>query len=176
MNAPYATNTGPKQKCREAFIAAVRENIPQPRNFFLLPSKDAHDAVLVHRNWPHARIVGVEKDTMIFDYIDRQHHNIYPFKMTVHQYVSAFRYIPQPPFDAAFIDYTGTASLTNVADVCDFTAYLAAPTFILGLTFVKNARGKMSSVEGVIRDTIWLEEEETYDLLPINTSTVSVIC
>jgi hypothetical protein len=170
MNAPYATRTGPKQECREAFIAAVRANIVQPRNFFLLPSQDAYDADLVHQHWPQARITGVEKDTAIFDHLDRQHPNIYPFKMTVHQYVSHFRHITQPPFDAAFIDYTGTASLTNVADVCEFTAHLAAPTFILGLTFIKNARSKMSSVEGMIRDTIWLEEEEVYGQKPLNTT------
>src|SRR3954470_6784486 len=113
MNAPYDTTTGRKQDCRVTFINAVREHIPNPLSFFTLTSENAHDARLIHEAWPQASIRGVEKKTDVFNHILNHHHIIDPYKGTVGEYVrdhaDMFRRGKYRYFDAAFIDYTGTA-------------------------------------------------------------------
>jgi hypothetical protein len=174
MTVPYDTTEGPKQECRVRFIQAVAEHIADPRHFFMLPSRNAHDAILVSQHWPHARIVGVEQDTAIFDYIDRTHRNINPFRGTVRDYIEfhreAFRTCRIKPFDAAFLDYTGQASRSNVADVCEFITHFTKQVSLVGLTFTKRARHEASSVEQMVRLATYLDEDETFGLSDWNTS------
>jgi hypothetical protein len=172
--APYDTDEGPKQECRQTFIEAIARHIPEPRNFLMLPSKHAHDAVLVSHRWPKARIIGVERDIAIFEHIDRTYPNIVPFRGTVGEYLAShidlFRAGRLSPFDASFLDYTGQASPANVADVCELAAHFTRPVSLIGLTFTKHPRHEAGSVESMVHTSAFLSEEETYGQANWNTS------
>jgi hypothetical protein len=168
MSAPFDTANGEKQACREAFVRAVHEHIPRPADFFLLPSENAHDAVLIWEHWPNARIVGVEKDAYIFDRIRTEHRRLNIHNSSVGGYVRTMavnrdRELKPLRFDAAFLDYMGAAMPSDIADVCNFAAEMSAPRFILALTFAKSARGGGDTVERLIRTKAMLTEEEQYD-------------
>ena len=51
----------------------------------------------------------------------------------------------------------------DVADICNFVDILSTSRFVLGLTFIKTARGASARVEDLVRSKAWLEEDEEFD-------------
>jgi hypothetical protein len=166
MTAPFDTTTGEKQICRERFIAAVADYISNPSDIFVLPSENARDATMLWERWPEVRIDGVERDEAVFKHINRTH-RLRVYHGTVGGYIRTMidcdRELKAPTFDAAFLDYMGAAKPGDVADICGFVDILSKPRFVLGLTFMKAARGASDKVEDFVRSKAWLEEDEGFD-------------
>jgi hypothetical protein len=167
VTAPFDTIAGEKQICRERFVTAIADCIPNPSDIFLLPSENARDATMLWERWPEVRIDGVERDGAIFEHINRTHRRLRVYQGTVGGYIRTMlvrdRELKAPTFDAAFLDYMGAAKPDDVADICSFVDILAKPRFVLGLTFIKAARGASERVEDFVRSKAWLEEDEEFD-------------
>ena len=167
VTAPFDTATGEKQICRERFIAAIAEYIPNPSDIFVLPSENARDATMLWERWPEVRIDGVERDNAVFEHINRTHRRLRVYQSTIRGYIRTMmvrdRELKAPTFDAAFLDYMGAAKPDDVADICNFVDILSTSRFVLGLTFIKAARGASDKVEDLVRSKAWLEEDEEFD-------------
>jgi hypothetical protein len=167
VTVPFDTATGEKQICREHFIAAIADHIPNPSDIFVLPSENARDALMLWERWPEVRIEGVERDGALFEHINRTHRRLRVLRGTVGGYIRTWmvgdRELKAPTFDAAFLDYMGAAKPDDVVDICNFVDILSASRFVLGLTFMKAARGASERVEDFVRTKAWLEEDEEFD-------------
>ena len=162
---PWSVVSGEKQNCRMDFIAATRDHIPNPRNFFILPSEDAHDATAIHSQWPSARIAGIEQDTKVFEHIEAKHLNVHIEHMTMRKYVDRMALYPNGvEFDSAFIDYTGMLTRQRLHEVCKFVAFGTKPKSVVALTFQKSARSKYEQVRDLVSDLSWLEDIDSDDV------------
>lgn len=159
---PWATATGDKQNCRMDFIAATRDHIPSPRNFFILPSEDAHDATAIHNQWPSARIAGIEQDAKVFEHIEAKHLNVHIEHMTMRKYVDRMVLCPNGvEFDSAFLDYTGMLTRNRLHEVCKFVAFGTKPKSVVAITFQKSARSKYEQTRDLVAGMSWLEDDDT---------------
>src|SRR6478752_3569272 len=167
----WDTTTGDKATCRQVFLTAVAEHVAKPTEFFVLPSSDAHEVTLLKARWPNSRIRGVERDTNVFEHIQRTHFGVHVDRMSVRQFVD--REIAHPSgvcFDAAFLDYTGICTPDNLRDVCAFVDAQTKDTFILGLTFHKATRGKKNDVRNVVMSHSWIEDDDLDQIEDMDSS------
>jgi uncharacterized protein (DUF2132 family) len=161
MTQPWQTQEGEKQACRETLVEAIRTHLAKPADFFVLPSEDAHDVYMLKDAWPKSRIQGVERDPEVCRIIRERHTDVLVSRMTVTDYLRREREHPSGQlFDAAFLDYTGWLSHQNLQDVVQFACLLAKPKFILGLTFMKNARKARAEVEQTVLNHSCLDDDD----------------
>jgi hypothetical protein len=158
MNAPYNITTGDKQYCREALVSSIKRYCPKTayKSFFLLPSEEAHDAYLLQKHWPKAKIVCVERDPDIHTRANRKH----PFHVENESVASFTLQQRNIRFDSAFLDYMGVADRDRMNEIAVFVNQYAADHFVLGLTFSMNARNKLEELSELVREYGVLTEEE----------------
>lgn len=151
---PWETVAGDKQRCRNLFFDTVDRvfadrlaTVPQGHlQFLLLPSREKLDWLAARSRYSNMTTVAIERDKIIATELEHFIGKSNIRRMAFDTYAEK----SGETFDAAFIDYTGTFSETNVNAVSDFVANHTHGRFVLAVTFLRAPRGVKDEMTAMI--------------------------
>lgn len=165
MGKSFEKTVGEKQSCREVLCEIAKTRIPSVKCIFTLPSKEALCYKTFLRHFPKSTIVGVEKDTKIYE--DLMQNPDFTFNV---ENVSVKEYAEKATrgrhFDVVFLDYFSYLNEDIKNDIKLFVGndnivHPGTP-FVLGITLLKSSRG--GDFVDIVKDLLWKTSAPKNDL------------